>query len=117
MFGKQKTIDTIRRAFYDVVERYNMTIKELSFGEDYTHTHMEVSIPNSMSVSFAVQLLKGFSSYEVFSAIPNYRLRYLCGNFWSAGYSNGSVEPRDKTIVKNYILRSWRRSFYSVCIC
>ena len=61
MFGKQKTIETIRRAFYDVAQRYNMTIKELSFGEDYAHTHMEVSIPNTMSVSFAVQLLKGFS--------------------------------------------------------
>ena len=105
MFGKQKTIETIRRAFYDVAQRYNMTIKELSFDEDYAHTHMEVSIPNTMSVSFAVQLLKGFSSHEVFKEIPNHRLRYPRGNFWSAGYSNGSVGPRDETIVKNYIRR------------
>ena len=82
-----------------------MTIKELSFGEDYAHTHMGVSIPNTMSVSFAVQLLKGFSSHEVFREVPNRRLRYPRGNFWSVGYINGSVGPRDKTIVKNYIRR------------
>ncbi len=105
MFGKQKTIDIIRRAFYAVAERYKITIKELLFGEDYAHTHRAVFIPNTMSVSFAVQLLKGFSSHEVFREIPNHRLRYPRGNFWSAGYSNGSVGPSDETIVKNYIRR------------
>jgi REP element-mobilizing transposase RayT len=95
----------LRRAFYDVAERYNTTIKELSFGEVYAHTHMEVSIPNAMSVSFAVQLLKGFSSREAFMDIPNHRLRYPHVNFWSAGYSNGSFGPRDETIVKNHIRR------------
>ena len=105
MFEKQKTIDIIHRAFYDVAGRYDITIMELSFDEDYAHTHMEVSIPNTMSVSFTVQLLKGFSLHGVFREIPNHRLRYQRGNFWSARYGNGSVGPRDETIVKNYIRR------------
>lgn len=47
-----------------------MTIKEMSFGEDFAHVHMEVSIPNKMSISYAVQLLKGYSSYKVFKEMP-----------------------------------------------
>jgi hypothetical protein len=35
-----------------------MTIKELPFGEGYANTHMEVSIPNAMPVSSAVQSSK-----------------------------------------------------------
>ena len=105
MFGKRKTIDAIRRAFYDVAKRYVMTIKELSFGEDFAHAHLEVSIPNTMLIAYAVQLLKGYSSYTVFREIPRHRLRYPQGHFWSAGYSNGSVGPRDEQTVQNYIRR------------
>jgi len=103
MFKNTKTTETIRNAFYDVAERYKLTIKELSFGEDYAHAHLEISIPNTMSVAYAVQLLKGFSSYTVFKEIPHHRLRYSRGHFWTAGYSNGSVGPRDEHTLQNYI--------------
>ncbi|MCL4381138.1 IS200/IS605 family transposase [Candidatus Marsarchaeota archaeon] len=78
-------------------------MKELSFGDDFAHVHMEISIPNTMSVSHAVQLLKGYSSYSIFRDMPNHRLRYRKGHFWSAGYSNGSVGPRDEETLQNYI--------------
>lgn len=103
MFRNSRTTETIRNALYHVAERYRMTIKELSFGEDFAHAHLEVSIPNTMSIAFAVQLLKGYSSYIVFKEIPHHRLRYPQGHFWSAGYSNGSVGPRDEETVQNYI--------------
>ena len=103
MFGKSKTIDSIRKALYDVAERYKMTIKELSFGDDFSHVHLEVSVPNTMSISRAVQLLKGYSSYIVFKEVPKHRLRYPQGHFWTAGYSNGSVGPRDENTLQNYI--------------
>jgi len=105
MFKNPKTTETIRTAFYDVAGRYKMTIKELSFGEDFAHTHLEISVPNTMTIAYAVQLLKGFSSYVVFKEIPNHRLRYPQGHFWSAGYSNGSVGPRDEKTLQNYIRR------------
>ena len=84
MFRNPKTTETIRSAFYDVAGRYKMIIKELSFGEDFAHAHLEVSIPNTMSIAYAVQLLKGFSSYIVFKKISNHRLRYQRGHFWTA---------------------------------
>jgi putative transposase len=103
MFGKSKTVEAIRRALYDVAERYKMTIKELSFGDDYSHVHLEVSVPNTMSISYAVQLLKGYSAYVVFREVARHRLRYPQGHFWTAGYSNGSVGPRDEKTLQNYI--------------
>ncbi len=103
MFKNPKTITAIRNAFYNVAERYKISIKELSFGDDFAHVHLETGIPNAMSVADAVQLLKGYSSYAVFKEIPNHRLRYPQGRFWSAGYSNGSVGPRGEKTVQNYI--------------
>ena len=105
MFKNPKTVGIIRDTLYDAAERHGMAIKEMSFGEDFAHIHMEVSIPNTMSISYAVQLLKGYSSYKVFKEMPRHRLRYFKGHFWTAGYSNGSVGPRDENTLQNYIRR------------
>ena len=106
VFARYNTLmEVIRNAFYVSAEKYEMSIKELSFGEDYEHVHLEVSIPNTMSVSRAVQLLKGFSAYSAFRQVPEIKRDYWGGEFWSDGYSNGSVGPRDETIVKDYIRR------------
>ena len=103
MFKNPKTVGIIRDALYNAAERHGMAIKEMSFGEDFAHVHMEVSIPNTMSISYAVQLLKGYSSYKVFKEMPRHRLRYFKGHFWTAGYSNGSVGLRDGNMLQNYI--------------
>jgi REP element-mobilizing transposase RayT len=105
MFRNPKTVDIIRRALYDVSGRYGMTIKELAFGDDFAHIHLEIDVPNTITVSYAVQLLKGFSSYTVFKEMPDHRKRYWGGNFWSPYYSNGSVGPNTEETVKNYIRR------------
>ena len=54
MFKNPKTVGIIRDTLYDAAERHGMAIKEMSFGEDFAHVHMEVSIPNTMSISYAV---------------------------------------------------------------
>ena len=74
MFKNSKTVGIIRDALYDVAERHGMAIKEMSFGEDFAHVHMKVSIQNTMSISYAVQLLKGYSSYKVFKEMPPARI-------------------------------------------
>ena len=103
MFKNPKTVEIIRSALYDAAERHGMAIKEMSFGEDFAHVHMEVSIPNTMSISYAVQLLKGYLSYKVFKEILLHGLRYFKEHFWIARYSNGSVGPRDEKTLQNYI--------------
>ena len=105
MFRNPKTIEIIRNALYEEAEKFQITVKELSFGEDFAHVHMEIDIPNTLSVSKVAQLLKGYSSYVVFKEMPNHRLRYPRGTFWTAGYSNSSVGPANEETIKNYIRR------------
>ena len=102
-FRKEYNRAVARTAIEEAAHTYGIIIKEFSFGEDFAHVHMEVSIPNTMSISYAVQLLKGYSSYKVFKEMPRHRLRYFKGHFWTAGYSNGSVGPRDENTLQNYI--------------
>ena len=105
MFRNPKTVEIIGRAINEEARKFGMTVKELSFGEDYAHVHMEIDVPNTLSVAQVAQLLKGYSSYIVFKEMPNHRLRYPRGTFWSAGYSNGSVGPANEETIKNNIRR------------
>ena len=103
MFRNPKTVQVVKDALYDTAQRHKLLIKELSFGEDYAHVHLEVSMPCTMTVAYVAQLLKGFSSYMAFKEIPNHRLRYPQGHFWGADFSSGSVGPRNEETLRNYI--------------
>ncbi len=96
MFKNPKIVVIILDALYDAAERHGMAIKEMSFGEDFAYVHMEVSIPNTMSISYAVQLLKGYVSYKVFKEMLLHGLRYFNRHFWTTGYSNRIVSQIDE---------------------
>ncbi len=58
------------------------------------HVHMLVSIPPSLSVSRAVQFMKGKSSVRLLSEYPTLRKRYWGQHLWARGYwaaSSGNV--------------------------
>lgn len=105
MFKNPKTVEIIRKAIIDVAGRNKINLKEFSFGEDFAHIHLEVNVPPTLSIAQIVQFLKGYSSYVVFKEMPNHRLRYPGGAFWSAGYSSSSVGPQTEETVRNYIRR------------
>jgi putative transposase len=106
VFDNGKIIEIAREAFYHAAGMHHLTIKELSFGEDYAHVHMEVSVPNTMTVADAVQLLKGYSSFVLFKEIPSLRKDWFWGGaFWGKHYSNGSVGPQGEEVIQNYITR------------
>ena len=103
MFKNPKTVEIIRKAIIDVAGRNKINLKEFSFGEDYAHIHLEVNVSPTFSIAQIVQFLKGYSSYILFKEMPNHRLRYPQGHFWSAGYSSSSVGPQTEETVRNYI--------------
>lgn len=103
MFKNPKTCEIIHDAIYDSALRHGIGVKEFAVGDDFEHIHLEIDVPNTMSVATAVQLLKGYSAYVVFKEMPNHRLRYHRGHFWSEGYSNGSVGPQNEETIQNYI--------------
>ncbi len=105
MFKNPKTAGIIRDALYDAAERHRMAIKGMSFGDDFAHIHMEVSVPNTLSMSQVIQILKSHSASVIFQKIPNFMKLYPRGSFWGGQYSNHSVGPTDKSTIKNYIRR------------
>jgi len=58
------------------------------------HVHMLLSIPPQLSVSRAVQYLKGRSSHKLLSEFASLRKRYWGQHLWARGYwvaSSGNV--------------------------
>ena len=58
------------------------------------HVHMLLSIPPSLSVSRAVQYLKGRSSHKLLAEFASLRKRYWGQHLWARGYwvaSSGNV--------------------------
>jgi putative transposase len=96
--GNKKLCEHI---LHEVAERHNIGIVELSVMPDHIHT--VVQLPPTMSVSKALQLLKGASSYELFRRQPLFRYRYSHGSFWSPGKFYRSVGDTDTSTVLEYV--------------
>jgi putative transposase len=68
MFRGKKNKKFCEDILHEVAERHNILMIELSVMPDHIHTF--VQLPPTMSVSKALQLLKGASSYELFRQRP-----------------------------------------------
>ena len=101
MFMKQENKNLCEKVIMDVAQRHKIKIVELTVMDD--HIHMVVSIPPTMSVSKALHLLKGASSYELFKQKPNFRKRYARGHLWSPGKFYRSVGDTDVETVIKYV--------------
>ena len=86
--------------------RHRIRIKVLSFKDNFAHIHIEVNIPNTMTVLDAVQYLKGYSLWALFRELPALKTKWFWdGEFWSKHYGNKSVRPQGEKMVLNYITR------------
>ncbi len=73
---------------------------------DVDHVHLFVSLPLQMSVSQALQYLKGISSYKIFRLHPDFREKlFRKGSFWSPGHFSRSVSCVTESTVAQYIDR------------
>jgi len=95
---KQVLSDSIKKT----ASEYGMNIIAMEIGLD--HIHIFVSLPASMAVSKALNLLKGRSSREIFVACPSFK-KYLfySGHFWSRGIFYRSVSNVSSDAIYNYI--------------
>ena len=101
MFMKEENKKLCEEILREVAERNKIKITELSVMPDHIHT--VVGIPPTMSVSKALQLLKGTSSKELFRRKPNFRLRYPKGHLWSPGKFYRSVGDTDAETAIQYV--------------
>ena len=96
----------------DVGERARELLREISRSLEMTiyagainrdHVHMLLGIPPHLSVSKAVQYLKGKSSHRMLSEFPALRKRYWGQHLWGRGYwvaTSGNVTDE---VWKKYI--------------
>jgi putative transposase len=101
IFKGKKNKKPCEDILHEVAQRHNIEMIELSVMPDHIHT--VVQLPSTMSVSQALHLLKGASSYELFRRQPLFRYRYSHGSFWSPGKFYRSVGNTDTETVLQYI--------------
>ena len=90
----------------EAIIRYGMTLYELEVMSD--HIHCFVELPPTMSVSKALNLLKGYSSYKLFVKHKWLRSYFRKGHFWSPGKFFRSVGNVSAEAIQNYIAQSNR---------
>ena len=73
-----------RELLREIARANEMTIYAGAINRD--HVHMLISIPPQLSVSRAVQSLKGKSSHKLLSEYQALRKRYWGQHLWARGY-------------------------------
>ena len=73
-----------RELLREIARAHEMTIYAGSINRD--HVHMLIGIPPHLSVSRAVQYLKGKSSHKLLSEYQALRKRYRGQHLWGRGY-------------------------------
>ena len=101
MFKRENNKKLCEEVLHEVAKRHKIEITELSVMSD--HIHIVVGIPPTMSVSKALQLLKGVSSRELCKRRTYFRCRYPKGHFWSPGKFYRSVGDADAETVLQYV--------------
>ena len=86
----------------ECAEMNNWALQELNVNLD--HVHILIQIPPSISVSYAVQKLKGSSSRVVREELPREVKKMLWGDsFWNDGYFCESVGHGSEEAMRKYI--------------
>ena len=101
MFTKDKNKKLCEEILRETAKRHNIQILEINILPD--HIHLAISIPPTMSIARAFQLLKGGSAHELFKKEPKFRLRYPKGHFWSPGKFFRTIGDIDLETTTHYI--------------
>lgn len=76
-------------------------IHEFSIQPD--HVHLLIQAPPSKSVSYIVQILKGWSSKVLRHEFPELQEFLWWDSFWSDGYFSESVGVHQEEMIRKYI--------------
>ncbi len=96
----------------DVALRARELLREIAMSLEMTifagainrnHVHLLIGIPPNISVSRAVQYLKGNSSYKLLSEFPSLKKRYWGQHLWARGYWAASSGNVTDEVWKKYI--------------
>lgn len=95
-----------------VKERVESLIKEIAamngweiqeLNVQINHVHLMIQLPPNISVSEAVNFLKGRTSKMVREELPEIKKMLWGDNFWAEGYFSATVGEVSEQEVRNYI--------------
>jgi putative transposase len=108
VFSEREKHDYMVRALCAVAARWKIEVYEIEVMNN--HVHLFVEISPTMSVSFALQILKGGSAKLFFRRFPEWRKYFHRGHkkahLWSPGKFFRSVGTVTSEAVRNYIKNS-----------
>ena len=108
VFKHPKVQAVCRRAILEKAAQLNVKVGALEFGPDHMHTFVEDC--RNYSVSYLVNMLKGYSAYVLRRECWDIIKFALWGDhFWSSGYFYESVGRVTDDMVKFYIERQQRK--------
>ncbi len=97
-----QTANEMQSILLAVAERKGIIVDKIVVDSDHVHLFVELLL--WMSVSTALQYLKGISSRKIFLLHPEFRGKmFRKGAFWSPGHFSRSVSSITEETVKNYI--------------
>ena len=92
-------------AIMEVASNHGIEVYEMKVMPD--HVHLFVEIPTTMSISKALQLLKGGSARKIFKRCEAWRKFFLKGHkkahLWSPGKFFRSIGSTTTDVIENYI--------------
>ena len=98
---KGKIAERLSELFYQCADMNRWEIEELNIQPD--HVHMMIQLKTTISISNAVQSLKGGSSRVIRKEFPELE-EFLWGDsFWADGYFAETVGQVNEVVMRNYI--------------
>lgn len=102
MFTKLEYKNLCEACIKKVCFKHNFKILVLKVMPE--HTHVIVQCKSTTSLSKAIGIIKGGSSYYFFRRHPKARLRYPKGHLWSRGKFGATIGFADLQTEVNYVL-------------
>lgn len=93
--------ERVEELLRECAEVNDWEIQELNVQLD--HVHIVIQLPPSISVSKAVQLLKGLTSRMIRAELPEVKKRLWGNDFWADGFFSVTVGSCSEQTVLDYV--------------
>ena len=101
----------LKETCIQIQNRYDIHFVEI--GTDLNHVHFLIqSIPTFLPSRF-VQIIKSITAREIFSQLPQLKIKMWGSNFWSAGYYISTVGKNgNEKVIVNYVKAQGKQNEY-----
>lgn len=95
--------DAVKHFSSEICRHHGITIRYMETDKDHIHYMLETS-PN-MSVSKAIRLMKGYTTFWLWKTVPDILSAYFWRErtFWTDGYFACSIGNVSESTLKEYI--------------